>query len=111
MAEPDPHIHVDRNIAQAGAEVRDVTAALLGLAADAPAVVTTGCGQRVPYAMTSTRPESVTCLACRDHARSEYLRVAGQIARFGGMPGVEVTREQAVAAAERLRSLARRFAA
>lgn len=110
MSEPDPHIHVERNVAQAGAAARNVTAALLGLATDAPALVTTGCGMRVPYAMTSTRPESVTCLACRDHAGSAHRRLADQIERFGGTPGAGVTREQAVAAAARLRDLARRFA-
>lgn len=109
MSETDPHIHVERSVAHAGGVVRNVTAAPLGRAADAPAFVTSGCGPRVPYAMTATRPQSVTCLACRDHARAGYLRLAGRIESFGGMPGTAVTREQAVAAAGRLRDLARRF--
>jgi len=41
--------------------------------------VGTGCGVRRPLAMTSTRPEAITCLACRDWARAEYLLWAGMV--------------------------------
>ncbi|MGK5554444.1 hypothetical protein ACSNOI_22800 [Actinomadura kijaniata] len=109
MTDTDPHIHVDRKVAEAGAAVRDVIASTFGLAGDAPTVVTTGCGRRVPYAMTSPRPESVTCLACREHARREHLRLAGQVESLGRTPGTAVTGDQAAKAAERHRNLARRF--
>ena len=42
-----------------------------------PKTVGTGCGVRRPFAMTSTAPEEITCLACRDWARAEYLLWAG----------------------------------
>ncbi|MET8852756.1 hypothetical protein [Amycolatopsis sp. NPDC004625] len=107
----DPHVHVERKVVEAGPEMRNLMASMLGRAADAPSVVTTGCGLQVPYAMTSVRPESVTCLACREHAHREYLRFAEQIERLGRgpMPGVEVTGTQLADAAERLRDLARKF--
>jgi hypothetical protein len=76
---------------------------------DAPSTVTTGCGRRVPYAMTSTRPESVTCLPCREHAHQEYLRIADQMERLSQPPQVSITPEQAAEAVTRLRGVARRF--
>ncbi|EOD66633.1 hypothetical protein [Amycolatopsis vancoresmycina] len=112
MSEADPHIHVERNVVEAGPGVRNLISSMLGRTTDAPDVVTTGCGIRVPYAMTSVRPESVTCLACREHAHREYLRFAGQIERLGQgpMPGVNITGAELAEAAGRLRDLARRFA-
>ncbi|WP_067827965.1 hypothetical protein [Actinomadura kijaniata] len=109
MAETDPHIHVDRKVAEAGAAVRDVLASTFGLVGDAPAVVTTGCGRQVPYAMTSPRPESVTCLACREHAHREHLRLADQVESLGRAPGAAFTADQAARVAEWYRDLARRF--
>lgn len=109
MTEDDPHIHVEHKVVQAGAAVRDMLASTWGLAADAPSVVTTGCGLQVPYAMTSPHPASVTCLACRDHAHREYLRFAGQVERMSPMPGVNVTADQVASAVQRLRDLAARF--
>ena len=106
----DPHIHVDRKVVEASVPMRDVMASAFGLVADAPSSVTTGCGLRVPYAMTSPRPESVTCLACREHARGEHLRFADQIERLGRMPEMDITPDQAAKAAHRHRDLARRFA-
>jgi hypothetical protein len=106
----DPHIHVDRKTLQATADFRNVVASTLGHAPDAPKVVTTGCGQEVPYAWTSTRPESVTCLACREHAQREYLKLADQIDGVRGLPGVNFTDQQVADAATRLRDMAKRFA-
>ncbi len=111
MTGTDPHIHVERKVVEAGPEVRNLISSMLGRATDAPAVVTTGCGLRVPYAMTSPRPESVTCLACREHAHREYLRFAEQIEKLGRGPaaGVAITGDQIAGAVERLRDLAKRF--
>lgn len=110
MAGKDPHIHVERRVVRSGAAVRDLLASTFGLVADAPSTVTTGCGVDVPYAMTSQRPESVTCLACREHAHHEHLRFADQLERLGRLPGSPVTAHQAAQAAARHRDLAARFA-
>ena len=110
MRRDDPHIHVEANVLQSRAAVRDVVASTFGLAADLPGAVDTGCGLRVPYAMTSAHPSRVTCLACREHARAEHLRFAGRIQSRGGMPGSGFGIEEAERAAERHRALAARFA-
>jgi hypothetical protein len=84
----DPHVHVDAKL-HADAAVRTLMASTFGLAGDLPSRVTAGCGLDVPYAMTSSRPESVTCLACREYAHQQYLRLADQAERLGRTPGVD----------------------
>ncbi|WP_433293463.1 hypothetical protein ACQP2F_30680 [Actinoplanes sp. CA-030573] len=71
-----PHIHVERNLNRQAA-TRNMLASEFGLIADSPSSVTTGCGLRVAYAMTSARPESVTCLPCREHAARWHRAAAG----------------------------------
>lgn len=105
----DPHIHVEQKVVQAGADIRNAMSSMLGGVPDAPSRVTTGCGQDVPYVMTSARPESVTCLPCREHAQREYVRLAGQVEHLSMLPGMNFTGEQAAKAAERLRNLAKRY--
>jgi hypothetical protein len=104
----DPHIHVDRKL---GADVaaRGILASTFGLAADVPAAVTTGCGRQAPLAMTSTHPEKVTCLPCRDFAHGQHLRLADQLELLGAMPGSVITPEQTAAAAALHRDLAGRY--
>jgi hypothetical protein len=112
MSETDSHIHVAQKVLETGPVVRNLIVSMLGRATDAPSVVTTGCGVQVPYAMTSPRPESVTCLACREHAQREYLRFAEQVERLGQagpMPGMDITGDQVTQAVQRLRDLATRF--
>lgn len=109
MSETDPHIHVEQKVVQASAGGRNMTVSLLGLVPDSPSVVTTGCGLQVPYAMTSPRPESVTCLPCREHASQEHLRFAEQVERLSGWPGGPVTGDEAAKAAQWARDLAKRF--
>ncbi|KUM90779.1 hypothetical protein OIE43_28515 [Streptomyces pseudovenezuelae] len=109
MGEGDPHIHVEVKVVRSQAAVRTVLAATFGLAGDLPSTVATGCGLRVPYAMTSPRPDRVTCLACREHARAEHLRLADEIERIGGLPGSPVAAAEARQAAARHRALAERF--
>lgn len=111
MSETHPHIHVEQKVLEAGPEVRNLISSMLGRTTDAPSVVTTGCGLQVPYAMTSHRPESVTCLPCREHAHREYLRFSDQIERLGQGPlaGMNITGDQRGEAVERLRDLAKRF--
>lgn len=105
----DPHIHVEAKVVHRDAAVRDVMASAFGLAGDLPSHVSTGCGLRVPYAMTSPRPGSVTCLACREHARLEHLRFAEEVERLGTMPGSTITTVQAKLAADKHRELAEGF--
>lgn len=105
----DPHIHVERQVVRAGADYRNLIASTFGAAVDAPVEVTTGCGIRVPYAMTSTTPEMVTCLACREHARREFRAFADQVTKLSGLPGSPVTAQDGAAAAARMRELADRF--
>ncbi len=105
----DPHIHVDERVLQTGAAYRNLVVSSVGSAPDAPTVVTTGCGLRVPYAMTSRRPESVTCLPCRDHAEREYLRFAEHVERLGRLPGSPLNAAAVTSAARWARDLATRF--
>jgi hypothetical protein len=65
--------------------------------------------RNVPYAMTSSRPESVTCLACREHAGREYSALAEQVEGLGSLPGMSITAGQMASAVERLRDLAKRY--
>ncbi|WP_238008664.1 hypothetical protein KZZ52_47330 [Dactylosporangium sp. AC04546] len=106
----DPHIHVEAGIPRAGATVRNLVAATFGLVGQLPAEVATGCGRRVPTAMTSGRPESVTCLACREHAHRQHLLLADQVEAMSRMAGPAVTPGQGAEAAARLREIAARFA-
>ncbi|MCK9896859.1 hypothetical protein [Frankia sp. AgB32] len=105
----DPHIHVDNRVLQTGAAYRNLVVASVGSAPDAPTVVTTGCGLRVAYAMTSRRPESVTCLPCRNHAEREHLRFAEHVERLGRLPGSPMAAGQATGAARWARDLATRY--
>ncbi|MFC6880064.1 MULTISPECIES: hypothetical protein [Actinomadura] len=109
MSESDPHIHVEVNL-HADTAVRDVMASTFGLAGDLPSLVNTGCGLEVPHAMTSARPESVTCLECRRHAHRRHLRLADETERIGRMPGMSAEiSDGAVQAGKRHRDLAMRF--
>lgn len=109
MGATDPHIHVEQRVLNAGPDFRNVMSSVLGRVPDAPSVVTTGCGLDVAYAMTSSRPESVTCLGCREHASREYWAFAEQVERLGSLTGMNVTASQMASAVERLRDLAKRF--
>jgi hypothetical protein len=75
----DPHVHVEKTLMPGfgHAAMRALITEATGLVPDLPKTVGTGCRRRRPIAMTSTVPERVTCLACRDWARAEYLTWAG----------------------------------
>jgi hypothetical protein len=109
MGETDPHVHVEHKVLSAGPDLRNLMSSMLGRVPDAPSVVTTGCGLKVPYAMTSSRPESVTCLDCREYASREYSAFAAQLDRLGSLPEMNVTAAQIASAAQRLQDLAKRF--
>jgi hypothetical protein len=115
----DPHIHVEKVPMPGFGHVatRALITQAIGLVPDLPKTVGTGCGRRRPIAMTSTVPENVTCLACRDYAREEYLTWAA-IAHAAAQAAEEEPRAAAAAkvtpadlrAEERTyRSLAARF--
>src|SRR6266851_4342033 len=71
----DPHIHVEKTPMPGfgHAAMRALITEAIGLVPNLPKTVGTGCGRRRPIVMTSTAPEKVTCLACREYARAEYL--------------------------------------
>ncbi|GGV36653.1 hypothetical protein [Streptomyces spectabilis] len=110
MGGHDPHIHVEVKVVHAAGAERNVIASTFGLVGDLPSHVATGCGLRVPYAMTSPRPDRVTCLACREHARQEHLRFAEEVERLSRMPGSTISPAQGKLVAHRHRGLAQAFA-
>jgi hypothetical protein len=71
----DPHIHAEKTPVPGFGHVamRALITEAMGLVPDLPKTAGTGCGVRRPLAMMSTVPERVTCLACREYARAEYL--------------------------------------
>ena len=75
----DPHVHAERTPMPGfgHAAMRTLITEATGLVPDLPKTVGTGCGRRRPIAMTSTAPEKITCLACREWAREQYLSWAG----------------------------------
>ncbi|MCL9793955.1 hypothetical protein [Frankia sp. AgKG'84/4] len=101
---------MDERVLQTGAAYRNLVVATVGSAPDAPTVVTTGCGLRVPYAMTSRRPETVTCLPCREHAEREHRTFAEHVERLDRLSGGPLAAGPATSAARWARDLATRFA-
>jgi hypothetical protein len=75
----DPRVHVEKTPMPGlgHAAARGLIVQATGLVPDLPKTVGTGCGVRRPLAMTSTTPEKIACLACRDLACAEYLTWAG----------------------------------
>ncbi len=115
----DPHIHVEKMPVPGlgNAAMRDLIAGTLGIAPDLPKTIGTGCGRRRPIAMTSTVPEHVTCLACREHARNERIQWAEMAESLLGILADDpafaatagVTSEALAAQAREHRELADRF--
>jgi hypothetical protein len=115
----DPHVHVEKTqvpgVPGIGcAAIRDLIADALGAATDLPATVPTGCGRLRPVAMTTTVPEKVTCLACREHARAERISAAERYESLASSPELAaqagVAPEGLAAQAREHRELAARFA-
>ena len=83
----------------------------LGVTPDLPKTVGTGCGLRRPFASTSTVPEQITCLSCREWLRGECLFWADTAARaieLAGRPGFP-TAEDLRGEERTYRALAARF--
>ena len=70
----DPYIHVEKTPLPGFGHVatRTLITEATGLVPDLPKTVGTWCGVRRPIAMTSTIPETVTCLACREQVAEDY---------------------------------------
>jgi hypothetical protein len=96
----DPHIHVEVNLNR-NTVARKMLASTFGLASDLPTTVTSGCGEQVSIAMTSPRPDRVTCLPCREHAARWHNRAANRFDE-GGTTALTLRTQH--------RDLARRFA-
>ncbi len=111
----DPHIHVEKTPMPGfgNAEIRGLIVEALGVVPNLPKTVGTGCGRRRPMAMTSTVPERVTCLACREYARAEQLKWAEMADAAGSLPpirGENRPRPDFAAIARRHRATAARYA-
>ena len=81
----DPHVHAQHIVMDRG-RIRAALTRALGRAPTMPATVTTACQQRRPVAMTSVLPERVTCLACREAARTAHLRAAEVLEDLATLP-------------------------
>jgi hypothetical protein len=71
----DPHVHAEKTSLPGFGHkaIRALITDALGVTPDLPKTVGTGCGLRRPFASTSTIPEHITCLACREWLRGECL--------------------------------------
>jgi hypothetical protein len=105
----DPHIHVEGGPLRARAAERNLLASTFGLVGELPAEVTTACGLRAPFVMTSAEPDTVTCLPCRKHAAGQHRLFAEQVATLGTGPASPFTGLEAARAAAAHHDLARRF--
>ena len=80
----DPYVHAEKtSLPGFGHQaIRALITDALGVAPDLPKTAGTGCGLRRPLASTSTVPEEITCLACREWLRGECLFWADAAARL-----------------------------
>ena len=79
----DPYVHAEKTSLPGFGHlaIRALITDALGVTPDLPKTVGTGCGLRRPFASTSTVPEEITCLACREWLRGECLFWADTTAR------------------------------
>ncbi len=84
----DPHIHAEKTSLPGFGHkaIRALITDAVGVVPDLPKTVGTGCGLRRPFASTSTVPEEITCLACREWLRGECLFWADTAARALALP-------------------------
>ena len=71
----DPYVHAEKTLLPGFGHqvIRALLADALGVAPDLPKTTGTGCGLRCPLTSTSTVPEQITCLPCREWLRGECL--------------------------------------
>jgi hypothetical protein len=91
--------------------IRALLTDAFGVTPDLPKTTGTGCGLRRPLASTSTVPEQITCLPCREWLLGECLFWADAAARAIGIPaqGGSPTAEDLRAEERTYRQLAARF--
>jgi hypothetical protein len=87
----DPYVHAEKtSLPGFGHQaIRALITDALGVAPDLPKTTGTGCGLRRPLASTSTVPEEITCLACREWLRGECLFWADAAAHLLELSAVE----------------------
>ena len=85
----DPYVHAEKTLLPGFGHqaIRALLTDALGVAPDLPKTVGTGCGLRRPLSSTSTVPEQITCLPCREWLRGECLFWADAAARAIEHPG------------------------
>ena len=88
MSARDIHVHAEKTLLPGfGHEaIRALITDAVGIAPDLPKTVGTGCGLRRPLASTSTVPEEITCLPCREWLRGECLFWADAAAQAVSIP-------------------------
>lgn len=86
----DPHIHAEKTLLPGFGHraIRALLTDAVGVAPDLPKTVGTGCRLRRLLASTSTVPEEITCLACREWLRGECLFWADTAASTIGLLSV-----------------------
>ena len=109
----DPHVHAEKTSLPGFGHkaIQALITDALGVTPDLPKTVGTGCGLRRPFASTSTVPEQITCLSCREWLRGECLFWADTAARaieLAGRPGFP-TAEDLRGEERTYRALAARF--
>jgi hypothetical protein len=112
----DPYVHAEKTALPGFGHqvIRALLADALGVVPDLPKTTGTGCGLRRPLASTSTVPEQITCLPCREWLRGECLFWADAAARALELSMAEVrpgspTVEDLRAEERAYRQLAARF--
>jgi hypothetical protein len=104
----DPYVHAEKT-SLPGFGHKAIQALLtdaLGVTPDLPKTVGTGCGLRRPFASTSTVPEQITCLPCREWLHGECLLWADTAAQM-----LEVAGRTSIPSAEDLRGEERTYRA
>lgn len=116
MSPRDTLTHAEKTTLGAGqAEMRNLLAAVTGLAGDLPRTCGTWCGKRRPLARTSKTPEKVTCGPCRTAAAAEhdFWAEAGESllshARTGDVQADPAARSQLAEQAHHHRVMAARY--
>jgi hypothetical protein len=109
----DPYVHAEKTSLPGFGHkaIQALLADALGVIPDLPKTVGPGCGLRRPFTSTSTVPEKITCLPCREWLRGECLFWADTAARaleLAGRPGFPTAED--LRGEERIyRALAARF--
>jgi recombinational DNA repair protein (RecF pathway) len=110
----DPHVHAEKTaVPNVGHAFMRNLIAKEGYIVSLPKTVTTGCGKRRPLVMTSTNPETITCLACREWMHADLMEWIQATECLLNMKGSHIesalkgiSREELVAEVQNLREQA-----